>query len=84
MHLLLTWVEYMHIGMCRRGVYGGSMMCTVVIMWVRVHIWVFWCFSATTDASIDYSTSFHNTTCDFHSNPQNKASHHHFQRRVAA
>ena len=50
----------MHVGVCRRGVYSGSVMCTVVIMRIRVRIWVFRCFSAATDVSVDYLTSFYN------------------------
>ena len=36
------------------------MMCTVVITWVHICIWVSWCFSAVTDVSVDYLTSFYN------------------------
>ena len=36
------------------------MICIVVIVQVRVCIWVFWCFSAATDASVDYLTGFYN------------------------
>ena len=61
MHPFSTWVVYMCVGVCRRGVYSGSVMCTAVIMRFRVHIWEFWCFSAATDVSVDYLTGFYNT-----------------------
>ena len=60
MRLFLVWVVYIHIGVCCRGVYNGSEMCTVMIMWFRVHIWDFQSFSAITDVSVDYLTSFYN------------------------
>ena len=58
MHLLLIWMVYMHIGVCHWGVYGGPVMCAVVIVRVCVCIWVFQCFLAATDASVDYLTDF--------------------------
>ena len=57
-----TWAVYMHVGVCHRGVYSGSVMCTAVIMWFHVCIWDFQCFSAITDVSVDYLTGFYNTT----------------------
>ena len=50
----------MHVGVCCRDVYSGSVMCTAVIMRFCVCIWYFWCFSAVTDVSVDYLTSFYN------------------------
>ena len=60
MHPVSVWSVYMHVGVCCRGVYNDSEMCTVVIMQFRIHIWDFRCFSAVTDVSVDYLTSFYN------------------------
>ena len=61
MHPFLVWVVYMCVGVCCRGVYSVSVMCTAVIMWFCVHIWDFQCFSAITDVLVDYLTSFYNS-----------------------
>ena len=58
MHPVLAWAVYMHVGVCRQGVYNDSEMCTVVIMQFRVCIWDFKCFSAITDLLADYLTCF--------------------------
>ena len=58
MCLFSVWAVYMRVGVCRRGVYSGSDMCTAVIMWFHVRIWDFQCLSAVTDVSVDYSTGF--------------------------
>ena len=51
--------------MCCWGVYDSSVICTVVTILVHARIWVFWCFSAITDVSVDYLTSFYNIINSF-------------------
>ena len=60
MHPFSVWVVYMHVGVYCWGVYSGSEMCTVMIMWFCIRIWDFQCFSAITDVSVDYLTGFYN------------------------
>ena len=60
MCLFSVWAVYMCVGVCRRGVYSGSEMCTAVIMRLHIHIWDFQCFSAVTDVLVDYFTVFYN------------------------
>ena len=76
--LLLVLGLYMCFRMCCRTVYDHSVICIVSLMPFHAHIYVSGCFSAVTDVSVDYLTSFYNMLIFMTNYILSTLSFHHF------